>query len=112
MAIASAQRGGGGVGGAGVNAGGGDGGGDGGNGGKRGDKRKYANMDGKGKGESKNKGGKAKSYAQGCASETPDGKKICYTFNDKARGCAVAKCQFLHVCGRCFKDHPMFRCDA
>ena len=54
----------------------------------------------------KNKGG------QDCASVTPDGKKICFKFNDKGRGCNAGRCPFLHVCGTCFKDHPMFRCDS
>ena len=41
---------------------------------------------------------------------TPDGKPICFAFNDKSNPCTKTKCSFLHVCGRCFKDHPMYQC--
>ena len=64
---------------------------------------------GKGKGKGKEKG---KSARQECASTTPDGKKICFRFNDQSQGCTRQQCTFLHVCGRCFRDHPLFRCDA
>ena len=91
--------------------------GEGGEGHKRNQKRQYEDAfqpNGKGKGKQKKKG-KAKGKAKGqddCQAQTPDGKKICFRFNDQGRGCAAPKCQFLHVCGRCYKDHPMFRCDA
>ena len=68
------------------------------------------NKDDKNKG--KGKGKKGKGSGTQCKSETPDGKKICFRFNDAARGCTTAKCQFLHVCGKCFKDHPLFRCSS
>ena len=68
---------------------------------------KSAPQQGKGRG----KGSRRKGQGQ-CAAETPDGKKICYKFNDQSRGCHVPRCNFLHVCGKCFKDHPLFRCDA
>ena len=64
----------------------------------------------KGKGRGKGKSGK-QSNVSGCASETPDGKKICYPFNKKGQGCKRAKCIFEHVCGVCFKPNvPMFEC--
>ena len=47
-----------------------------------------------------------------CPSETPDGKKICWGFNNKDRSCTNLKCRFLHVCGKCFRDHPMWQCNA
>jgi hypothetical protein len=69
-----------------------------------------------GKGEGKRKGKKVKGGKRQredtarCASTTPDGKRICYSFNNKATPCDRHKCQFLHVCGRCFKDHPLWQC--
>jgi hypothetical protein len=56
---------------------------------------------GKEKGKEKSKG----KAASECASETPDGKKFCYRWNDQARGCNTARCNFLHVCGKCSRDH-------
>ena len=63
----------------------------------------------KGKGKWKEKGKLAR---QECASTTPDGKKICFRFNDQSQGCTRPQCTFLHVCGKCFRDHPLFRRDA
>jgi len=80
---------------------------------------KYARTEGgkaKGKGKGRNKKGKGKGGEKagakewGCQSRTPDGKPICYKFNNEAEQCAKPKCTFLHVCGRCFRNHPMFRC--
>ena len=70
---------------------------------------------GKGKGKPK-KGAKGDGKPTGkpkpgdCSARTPDGKLICYGFNDPSTNCDRKKCRFLHVCGRCFKDHPVFRC--
>ena len=67
---------------------------------------------GRGKGKSKDKGkskGKGKN-GKGCASRTPDGKPICYKYNNQVEKCTKSRCSFLHVCGRCFKDHPMYQC--
>ena len=69
----------------------------------------------KGKGQGRGKGkGKKGSRDTGCAAETPDGKRVCYSFNNKQEPCTRKKCQFLHVCGKCFKDHPMWspQCSA
>ena len=67
----------------------------------------------KGKGKGKNKGRKpGKGHEAGCADETPDGKRICYSFSGKERPCTKQKGFFLHVCGQCFKDHPMYQCNA
>ena len=68
----------------------------------------------KGKGKGKNKG-KSKSGSSGlsnCAVKTPDGKNVCYAFNNQAETCTRKNCPFLHVCGICFKDHPMYRCSG
>ena len=70
---------------------------------------------GKGKGKEKGKGKQGKGGKgggpEGCASQTPDGKRICFGFNNKAEQCSKKKCPYLHVCGRCFKDHPLWRCE-
>ena len=47
---------------------------------------------GKGKGKGK-KGDKGTQHSQ-----TPDGKPICYRFNDQNRKCKDKKCRFVHVC--------------
>jgi hypothetical protein len=69
---------------------------------------------GKGKKGKKQKGqGKGKKGAtnkSGCKPRTPDGRLICYAFNDRTGGCKNAKCSFLHVCGSCFGDHSMQKC--
>jgi len=65
----------------------------------------------KGKGKGKGKGGKRPREGK-CAQQTPDGKRICYGFNSKNEGCARTTCIFLHACGKCFKDHPMWQCTA
>lgn len=44
------------------------------------------------------------------ANSTPDGRAICFLFN--LERCKKNKCKFLHVCGRCFKEHPMAKCSA
>ena len=70
---------------------------------------------GKGKG-SKTKGKTKKGKGKGgggarCASSTPDGKAICYGYNDASNRCTKKNtCFFLHVCGICFQKHPMYQC--
>ena len=59
------------------------------------------------KGAGKGKGNKGKG---GCARTTPDGRSICFAFNE-ASGCNKKRCKFLHVCGVCFiKDMSMQTC--
>lgn len=60
----------------------------------------------------KGKGGKGgKSNLQHCASHTPEGKPVCYRFNNPKEKCKAAKCKFEHVCGLCFSPkHPMHAC--
>ena len=53
------------------------------------------------------KGGRASS--SGCAAKTPEGKGICFRFNNESETCK-GKCLFEHVCGRCFGKHPMYKC--
>lgn len=73
---------------------------------------KSSNGKGKGKGRGKSKGKQSSAGfgKNGCARSTPDGKPICFAFNDKPNPCTKSKCPFLHVCGKCFKDHPMYQC--
>jgi len=77
--------------------------------------RTLYNQKGKGKGKGRGKGKEGKAGkgagAEGCAAQTPDGKRICFAFNNKAEPCSRKKCAYLHVCGRCFKDHPLWRCE-
>jgi len=68
-----------------------------------------------GKGRGKGKGnGKRTAMQAGCTDMTPDGKIICYAFNNKQNPCTSQKCTYLRLCGRCFKDHPMWspQCSA
>jgi hypothetical protein len=65
---------------------------------------------GKGKGGKGKKGNKSMNSAAGCASKTPDGRSICYKYNNQNEDCRKKKCTFLHVCSICFKDHPMYIC--
>ena len=59
-------------------------------------------------GKGSGKGGK---MAQ-CAAQTPEGKQICFNFNNATVRCTKQRnCFFEHVCGRCFaKTHPMYQC--
>ena len=46
-----------------------------------------------------------------CAAQTPDGRKICFKYNDPKAKCKKGEtCIFAHVCGKCFQKHPMYRC--
>ena len=68
------------------------------------------------KGKEKGKGKKGKDnkrQREGMgAYSTPDGKKICFGFNNKNEGCTRPKRSLLHVCGKCYKDHPTWQCTA
>ena len=70
---------------------------------------KFQKGNNKGKGKDNGKGkGKAKGL-QGCKRKTKSGEKICFAFNKE--GCRNRSCEFVHVCGICFKkDFPMWRC--
>jgi hypothetical protein len=72
----------------------------------RGDKGYYK---GKGKGGGKFNSSKGKSKGKGknpsgLQSRTPDGKLICYAYNNT--GCK-GSCGMVHVCRLCLLDHPM-----
>jgi hypothetical protein len=62
-----------------------------------------------GGGKGAGKGGKA-SERLGMSSKTPDGQNICYGYNDWNTRCKNKKCNFLHVCGKCFEKHPLYAC--
>ena len=70
---------------------------------------------GKGKGEKRFKGGsKGLEVPKGCARTTPDGRFICYGYNDFNVRCRNPQCAFGtgHVCGICFQKHPMYACQG
>ena len=68
------------------------------------------------KGNSKNSGrGFGKGGLEipaGCAARTPDGKALCYGYNDANVRCRKSDCSFLHLCGRCFQKHPIYACSG
>ena len=72
--------------------------------GKRARERARAEAKGKGK-------GKGKSIQKYPHSKTPDGRLICFRFQD-GQCTAGKKCRFVHVCARCFATHPMAECKA
>ena len=74
--------------------------------------RKGAKKGGKGSGKGSKGGGKSGkgSGVQNCASRTPDGKPICYGYNNFETRCRDSKCRFAHVCGACFGRHPIYAC--
>lgn len=57
---------------------------------------------GAGKGRGKNKSARL-------AAKTPDGRNICFAYNNSAEGC-TKRCGMVHVCRKCFGPHPMFQC--
>lgn len=60
------------------------------------------------KGRKGGKGGKGGSKG---ATKTPDGKPICFRFNNPRINCNSKKCRYSHSCGFCFsKAHPSFQC--
>jgi hypothetical protein len=70
---------------------------------------------GKAKGQGKGKGkGKGKDTRRGANNgathgKTPDGKEICFAYNKG--GCKLgAKCHRVHVCTKCFGQHPATAC--
>jgi hypothetical protein len=65
---------------------------------------------GGGKAKGRGKGSKGKTSSQ-CAGTTPDGQRICYSYNNAQVRCGKQeKCSFMHVCGICFQKHPMYQC--
>ena len=49
---------------------------------------------------------------KGCARFTPDGKPICFGYNDRNVRCRNPRCTFEHVCGVCFQRHPLYACNG
>lgn len=69
--------------------------------------------DGKGRGKAQKGGPKKKGKGKGKKSfpktKTPDGRLICYKFQDG--NCPnPAKCMYVHICANCLGDHPMTSC--
>ena len=67
---------------------------------------------GKGAAKGADKGAKSgkRSKPEGCEAQTPEGVNICFAFN--SGGCSGKKCNFAHVCGKCFKKGvPIYKCD-
>ena len=65
---------------------------------------------GNGKGKSRGKTGGKTDATNGCARSTPDGRPLCFRFNEAA-GCKEPNCRFAHLCGRCFaSDHTILNC--
>jgi hypothetical protein len=46
------------------------------------------------------------------SSKTPDGKAICYRYNNQKEKCRSKRCNFEHVCNRCFGKHPQYNCHS
>ena len=82
-----------------------------------GDKRKSGDdLDGeKGKGKGKGKGSKAPAAIKDLNHNTDAGKRICWNYNLKNKGCKFAKTvesckRGVHCCMVCFGSHPQFDC--
>ena len=61
-------------------------------------------------GKGKAKGGKGKKGGgKSLHSKTPDGREICYAWNNKEQRCRH-KCGRVHVCQICFGQHPAHAC--
>jgi hypothetical protein len=61
------------------------------------------------KGDGKNKTSKGEGKGKR-SSKTPDGRLICYRYNNQKEKCKGKKCNFEHVCTRCFGKHPQYEC--
>ena len=71
--------------------------------GKPGGKGAKGKRGGKGK-ESSGKGGK------NGAARTPDGKTICFAYNNVNGRCKNRACIHKHICSKCFGKHPIYMC--
>ena len=69
-------------------------------------KKARARAEAKAKAKAKAKAGARTRYAN----KTPDGKSVCFRYNNLGQPCQRANCKFEHVCGLCFGDHPMYEC--
>ena len=69
--------------------------------------KKWKN-NGKGTGKSNGKG----KFDPILPTSTPDGKQICFAYNNQHEGCPHGKaCRREHVCRRCFGHIPLHMCD-
>ena len=74
-------------------------------------KGKGGKKQGKGKGRGGSNKGSGLTVPTGCAARTPDGRALCFGYNDQSVRCRLTTFPFLHVCGTCFaKGHPMYAC--
>jgi hypothetical protein len=64
----------------------------------------------KGSGKSTPPKGSGKGNSGKGASRTPEGKPICFRYNDAKERCKGKKCRFEHVCSFCFQRHPRYQC--
>ena len=78
-------------------------------GGKGGGKGGGGKGNGKGGGKSGGKGG-GKGSGGGRNSHTPEGKPICFAYNNPNEKCTNRSCSFWHVCARCFGKHAAHAC--
>ena len=46
------------------------------------------------------------------SSKTPDGRSICFRFNNQKEKCRSKRCSFEHVCSKCFGKHPQYACST
>jgi len=46
------------------------------------------------------------------ASKTPDGRAICFRYNNQSERCRAKRCNFEHVCSKCFGKHPQYSCTS
>ena len=63
----------------------------------------------KGKGKGK---GKVPRNRGRCAAMTPDGRPVCFNYNDPENKCKRSNCPFVHLCGICFQKHPLYACSG
>jgi hypothetical protein len=71
----------------------------------------YWNAKGRGKGKAgKGKPGKGKAANKWKHSKTPDGRSICFAYQDG--NCRKSSCNFIHACGNCLGTHPACDCKA
>ena len=66
---------------------------------------------GKGKSRKGSAKGKGKKGGKQAHDRTPDGRQICWRWNNPEERCRF-NCGRLHVCQLCFGQHPMHACDG
>ena len=72
----------------------------------------YGKNENKGNGKGNGKGGGKNKFDPNLSTTTPDGKQICFAYNNQHERCSHGKaCRREHVCRRCFEPHPLHMCD-